>query len=100
MNTDLSSLPSNGLEGSGSLFNVLQPFRPFTDASAAEACKIIEGNATPDLQLLIFKTLSEECTSTNEIKLKVAVSYMEVSMQRRAKRERLLVCIGDGQIGG
>lgn len=36
--TNLSSLPSKGLEGSGSLFRFLQPFRPFTDTPAIEAC--------------------------------------------------------------
>lgn len=40
-NTDLSSLPSKGLDGSGSLLRVTQPLRPFTDAPATEACKII-----------------------------------------------------------
>lgn len=39
--TNLSSLPSKGLEGSGSLFRVLQPFRPFTDTPAIEACPMI-----------------------------------------------------------
>lgn len=37
--TDLSSFPSTGLAGSGSLFKVLQPFKPFTDAPVTEACK-------------------------------------------------------------
>lgn len=37
-NTDLSSIPSKGLEGSGSLFRVLQPFKPFTDTPSIEDC--------------------------------------------------------------
>jgi hypothetical protein len=36
--TDLSSLPSIGLFGSGCLFKVLQPFNPLTDAPLTEAC--------------------------------------------------------------
>lgn len=36
--TNLSSLPSTGFLGSGSLFRVLQPFKPFTDAPVTEAC--------------------------------------------------------------
>lgn len=38
--TGLSSVPSNGFLGSGSLFSVLQPFKPLTDAPCAEACMI------------------------------------------------------------
>lgn len=36
--TNLSSLLSTGFFGSGSLFRVLQPFKPFTDAPVTEAC--------------------------------------------------------------
>lgn len=36
--TDLSSTPSSGFLGSGSLFKVLQPFNPVTDAPLTEAC--------------------------------------------------------------
>jgi hypothetical protein len=35
--TDLSSLPSNGFLGSGSLLRVLHPFKPLTDAPVTEA---------------------------------------------------------------
>lgn len=35
----LSSLPSMGFLGSGSLLSVLQPFRPLTDAPDTEAFK-------------------------------------------------------------
>jgi len=35
--TNLSSLPSIGFLGSGSLLRVLQPFRPLTEAPAEEA---------------------------------------------------------------
>lgn len=37
--TNLSSLPSTGFLGSGCLFKVLQPFKPFTDAPVTEACR-------------------------------------------------------------
>lgn len=44
--TYLSSLPSNGFLGSGSLFRVLHPFKPFTDAPVTEACETtVEMNA-------------------------------------------------------
>lgn len=36
--TDLSSSPSSGFLGSGSLFSVLQPFKPLTDAPDTKAC--------------------------------------------------------------
>lgn len=36
----LSSLPSKGLAGSGSLLRVLQPFKPLTDTPDIEACKM------------------------------------------------------------
>lgn len=36
--TNLSSFPSSGFFGSGSLFSVLQPFKPLTDAPVTEAC--------------------------------------------------------------
>lgn len=38
--TDLSSLPSTGFVGSGTLFRVLQPFKPLTDAPVTEAWRI------------------------------------------------------------
>lgn len=37
---DLSSVPSKGFWGSGSLFRVLQPFNPFTFAPVTEAYKL------------------------------------------------------------
>lgn len=36
---NLSSLPSNGFFGSGSLLSVLQPFKPLTAAPVTEACR-------------------------------------------------------------
>lgn len=40
-NSNLSSDPWRGFLGSGSLFNVLQPFKPRTVAAAEEACIMI-----------------------------------------------------------
>lgn len=74
MQTDLSSFPSKGFLGSGSLFRVLQPLRPFTETPEIEACTtkyLIINNDVLDKQIR-FCFLHETATYT-EIAVKCGV---------------------------
>lgn len=58
-NTNLSSLPSTGFLGSGSLLSVLQPFKPFTEALPTEACAGEQCNPFFNFEKIIAHNIGE-----------------------------------------